>query len=151
MADVPDRSPAGPSKGVTHGGDQTAQPGQAAGMIPFGVNNPLDTGAPGSGGAGLNADPTIQTPVPGSIYGVATHDASTGAPGSSGTTNGSAGNANYTVDAYGWYSWMDASGGSTDTEGQSNNYGVNPGIPGLSTPKSTGAGSGPISHDHTGA
>lgn len=143
MADVPDRAPAGPSKGVTHGGDQTALPGQAAGKIPFGVANPLSTGAPGSGGAGLNPDPTIQAPVPGTVFGAGTADTSTGAPGGSGSSAGVKAGANYTVDAYGWYSFMDGSAGSVDTEGQANKYGTDPGIPGLNTPRTTGApGSG---------
>jgi len=151
MATIPDKEPAGPSKGVTHGGDQTAQPGQAAGGLFFGISNPLDTGAPGTGGAGVNPDPTVQTPVPNSVYGAQTDDVHTGAPGSSGTNGSVKTGANYTVDAYGWYSWMDAGSGSVDTESQGNKYGSDTGIPGLHTPKATGAGGGGISHDHTGA
>jgi hypothetical protein len=55
------------------------------------------------------------------------------------------------MDMYGWYSYQDGTGGSTDTEAQGNKYGTDTGIPGLHTPKATGAGGGPISHDHTGA
>ena len=154
MAITPDKEPAGPSKGVTHGGDQTAMPGQAAGKIPFGIANPLDTGAPGTGGAGIDPDPTIATPIPGSIYGAATDDVHTGAPGSVGASAPHATGANYTIDAGGWYSWMDASGGSVDTEGQQNNYGVDTGIPGLATPKTTGAPAsgdgGHVGHMHSG-
>lgn len=154
MAITPDKEPAGPSKGVTHGGDQTAMPGQAPGMIPFGINNPLSTGAPGTAGAGLNPEPTVQTPIPGSVYGASTDDVHTGAPGSNGATGPHATGANYTIDAYGWYSWMDASGGSTDTEAQGNNYGVDTGIPGLATPHGTGApksgDGGSVGHMHTG-
>ena len=154
MAITPDKEPAGPSKGVTHGGDQTAMPGQAAGMIPFGVNNPLATGAPGTGGAGLNAEPTVQTPIPTTIYGATTDDSATGAPGSMGASAPHKTGANYTIDAAGWYSWMDGVGGSMDTEGQKNNYGVDTGIPGLYTPKTTGAPNsgdgGNVGHMHTG-
>jgi len=154
MAITPDKEPAGPSKGVTHGGDQTAQPGQAAGGLAFGVSNPLNTGAPGSGGAGLNPDPTVQTPVPGSVFGAGTDDTSTGAPGGSGASAGVKTGANWTMDMYGWYSYQDGAGGSVDTEPQGNKYGSDAGIPGLSSayqPKSTGTGGGSISHDHTGA
>lgn len=148
-----DKSMGGPSKGTTHGGDQTAMPGQAAGKIPGGAANPLDTGAPGTGGVGMApSDPTLTAPVPSSIYGAPTDDSDTGAPGSSGTNAGVKAGANYTMDAYGWYTFMDCNGGSVDTEAQSNKYGSDTRIPGLHTPHSTGAGGGPsISHDHTGA
>lgn len=145
-----DKSMGGPAKGVTHGGDQTSMPGQAAGKLPFGAQNPLSTGAPGSGGTGPAGDPTLNSPVPGSVYGAGTDDTDTGAPGSSGTHGGVSTGANYTVDAYGAYSYMSQSGGSTDTEPQGNKYGSDTGIPGLYRPKSTGAtGGATISHDHT--
>jgi hypothetical protein len=154
MAITPDKEPAGPSKGVTHGGDQTAMPGQAAGKIPFGVGNPLDTGAPGSGGAGTNPDPTVQTPIPGSVFGAGTDDTSTGAPGGTNASAGVKTGANYTIDAAGWYSWMDGVGGSVDTEAQANKYGTDTGIPGLSHPTTTGAPNsgdgGHVGHMHTG-
>jgi hypothetical protein len=154
MAIRPDKEPAGPSKGYTRPGDQVNQPGQAEGMIPFGINSPLQTGAPGTGGAGLNPDPTVQTPIPTGIYGAATDDADTGAPGSNGASTPLKTGANYTIDAYGWYSWMDAAGGSVDTEAQGNNYGVDTGIPGLATPHTTGAPNsgdgGHVGHMHSG-
>jgi len=146
-----DKSTGGPAKGVTHGGDQTAMPGQAAGKLPFGVGNPLDTGAPGTGGTGPAGDPTLNSPVPGSVYGAQTDDVHTGAPGGAGAHSGVAGGANYTVDAYGWCTFTSGSGGSVDTEPQANKYGSDTGIPGLHTPRATGAGGGGISHDHTGA
>src|SRR5689334_16165219 len=139
-----DKTMGGPSKGKTHGGDQTAQVGQAAGMIPFGVQNPLSTGAPGSSGGGNAAsDPTLATPVPTSVFGAKTDVVSTGAPGSSGTNASSATGATYTQDTYGWRPRLDRTDGSVDTEAQYNKYGTDTGIPGLHTPKSTGApGSG---------
>lgn len=154
MAITPDKEPAGPAKGVTHGGDQTAQPGQAAGKLPADAPNSLTTGAPGTSGAGLNPDPTVQTPIPSSIYGVAINDTDTGAPGSALAGAVHETGANYTMDMGGWYSWQDAVGGSVDTEGQKNNYGTATGIPGISTPKTTGAPNsgdgGHVGHMHTG-
>lgn len=145
-----DKSMGGPAKGATHGGDQTAMPGQAAGRIPFGVGNPLDTGAPGTGGTGPSPDPTLQAPIPGSVYGAGTDDTDTGAPGSTGSNSPAGGGANFTMDAYGWYAFMDCTGGSTDTEAQGNKYGSDTHIPGLATPRTTGAPGGHIGHDHTG-
>lgn len=137
-----DKSMGGPAKGTTHGGDQTAMPGQAAGKLPLGIQNPLSTGAPGTGGAGPASDPTLNSPVPGSAYGAQNGDTSTGAPGSGGAHGGVATGANYTVDAYGAYSYMSEAGGSVDTEAQGNKYGTDTGIPGLYHPKSTGMGRG---------
>jgi len=154
MAITPDKEPVGPAKGITHGGDQTAMPGQAAGRIPFGIQNPLSTGAPGTGGAPINPDPTIQAPIPGSVFGAGIDDVHTGAPGSTAVAAPLKTGANYTIDAGGWYSWMDATGGSVDTEAQQNNYGTDTGIPGLATPKTTGAPNsgdgGHVGHTHNG-
>lgn|SRR5512146_2838334 len=139
-----DKSTGGPSKGTTHGGDQTSMPGQAAGGL-FAGHNPLSTGASGTGGAAPSPDPTLQVPVPGSVYGAGTDDTDTGAPGTGGTHGGVKTGASYTVDAYGAYSYMDEAGGSVDTEPQGNKYGSDARIPGLSSayqPKSTGAGGG---------
>lgn len=145
-----DKTMGGPAHGASHGGDQTAMPGQAAGKIPFGVQNPLSTGAPGTGGTGASPDPTLQAPVPGSVYGAATDDTDTGAPGSAGSNSPASGGASYTLDTYGWVSYMNLTGGSTDTEAQGNKYGSDTHIPGLYTPKSTGAPGGSVGHDHTG-
>lgn len=142
-----DKTMGGPSKGKTHGGDQTALPGQAGGEIPFGIANPLTTGAPGTGGTGPTSDPTLQAPIPASAYGAKNDDTDTGAPGSSGTSAPVATGANYTKDMYGAYTFEDATGGSVDTEAQSNKYGTDTRIPGLYTPKTTGApGSGGGGH-----
>lgn len=134
-----DKTMGGPAKGKSHGGDQTALPGQAAGKIPFGIQNPLNTGAPGSGGTGGAPDPTVQSPVPSSVFGAKTDDTSTGAPGGSGSHGSVATGASYTEDSYGWTPRKDMSGGSVDTEAQGNKYGSDTGIPGLKTPKGTGA------------
>jgi hypothetical protein len=76
------------------------------------------------------------------MYGAQNDDDHTGAPGTAGEHAGTQGGANYTVDAYGAYTYMSEGGGSTDTEAQANKYGSPTHIPGLETPKSTGAGSG---------
>lgn len=147
-----DRTTGGPSKGKAHGGDQTAQPGQAPGMLAFGIKNPLTTGAPGGTGAGTTSDPTLQTSIPDSAFGAKTDDTATGAPGSSGSSPGGESGASYTKDAYGWYPRLDATGGSTDTEAQANKYGTDTGIPGLHTPHTTGApGSGGGGHVTNGS
>lgn len=138
-----DKATGGPAKGQTHGGDQTAMPGQAAGKIPFGVKNPLTTGAPGTGGTAPSPDPTLQAPVPASAYGAKNDDAATGAPGTSGTSETVATGASYTKMYDGAYPMDSATGGSVDTEAQSNKYGTDTRIPGLHTPTTTGApGSG---------
>jgi hypothetical protein len=134
-----DKTMGGPAKGQSHGGDQTALPGQAAGKLPFGISNPLNTGAPGTGGTGPASDPTLQAPVPASSFGASNDDTDTGAPGSSGTTAGVAAGATYTKDMYGAYPMDSATGGSVDTEAQSNKYGSDTRIPGLHTPSGTGA------------
>jgi len=135
-----DKTLGGPAKGITAGGDQTALPGQAAGKIPFGIQNPLATGAPGTGGVGnAPSDPTLQAPVPSSIYGAQTDDSATGAPGSMGTSAPVKAGATYTKDYYGAYSHESMTGGSVDTEAQSNKYGCDTGIPGLHVPDGTGA------------
>lgn len=134
-----DRTTGGPSKGKTHGGDQTALPGQAAGQIPFGVKSPQSTGAPGTGGAGYSSDVTEQTPVPATNFGAASHNTDTGAPGTSGSGSGVATGATYTKTYDGAYSHEDANGGSVDTESQANKYGTDTGIPGLHVPTTTGA------------
>lgn len=145
-----DKTMGGPSKGTTHGGDQTAMPGQAAGKLPFGATNPLSTGAPGTGGTGPSPDPTLQAPVPASVYGASTDDTDTGSPGSAGIHGGVKTGANYTVDSYGSYPRTDAAGGSVDSEGQANKYGTDTRIPGLRTPRTTGVSGGTtLSHDHT--
>lgn len=141
-----DKSMGGPSKGYAHGGDQTAMPGQAAGKLPFGLANPQSTGAPGSGGTGPSGDPTLQAPVPGSMYGAQNDDVHTGAPGSAGVTTGVKSGASYTVDAYGAYTYMNETGGSVDTEAQGNKYGSDTRIPGLRVPRSTGTGDGSPMH-----
>lgn len=143
MAD--DKTTGGPSKGKTHGGDQTQQPGQAPGKIPFGVQNPLSTGAPGSASVGSagGSDPTVASPVPTSVFGAKTDDTSTGAPGGSGASAGVATGATYTQDSYGWRPRIDRTDGSVDTEAQGNKYGTDTGIPGLKTPKGTGAQASP--------
>jgi hypothetical protein len=147
-----DKTMGGPAKGQSHGGDQTALPGQAAGKIPFGISNPLNTGAPGSGGTGPSPDPTLQAPVPASAFGASTDDTSTGAPGSTGTMAGVAAGATYTKDSYGSYPMDNMTGGSVDTEAQSNKYGSDTRIPGLHTPKTTGApGSGGGAHVTNGS
>lgn len=133
-----DRTTGGPSKGKTHGGDQTALPDQAGGKIPFGIQNPLSTGAPGSSGVSGASDPTLQTPVPTTAFGAKTDDTNTGAPGGSGAHGTAASGATYTQDTYGWRPRIDATGGSVDTEAQANKYGSDTGIPGLKVPKGTG-------------
>jgi len=135
-----DKTLGGPAKGKPRGGDQTALPGQAAGKIPFGIQNPLDTGAPGTAGIGMApSDATLQAPVPGTIFGAKTADAATGAPGGSGASAGVATGATYTLDSYGASPRQDMSGGSVDTEAQANKYGTDTGIPGLHVPDGTGA------------
>jgi hypothetical protein len=138
-----DKTMGGPSKGQSHGGDQTALPGQAAGKIPFGIKNPLTTGAPGSGGTGPSPDPTLPAPVPTDAFGAHTDDTHTGAPGTSGTTEVVATGASYTADCMDAYPRQNMTGGSVDTEAQSNKYGSDTRIPGLHVPSGTGApGSG---------
>lgn len=135
-----DKTLGGPAKGVTAGGDQTALPGQAAGKIPFGIKNPLATGAPGTGGVGMApSDATLQAPVPATVFGAKTDDSSTGAPGGSGVSANVATGATYTLDSYGASPRQNMTGGSVDTEAQSNKYGSDTGIPGLHTPDGTGA------------
>lgn len=135
-----DKTLGGPAKGISAGGDQTALPGQAAGKIPFGIQNPLATGAPGTGGVGsAPSDPTLTAPVPTSAYGAENSDTATGAPGSSGVSPHVATGATYTVDSYGWAPRQNMTGGSVDTEAQANKYGTDTGIPGLNTPDGTGA------------
>src|ERR1700742_3652218 len=118
-----DRTTGGPSKGKTHGGDQTSLPGQAPGKLPFGIQNPQSTGAPGSGGGGIGSDVTMQTPLPSSAFGAKTDDTDTHAPGSSGSSAGVATGASYTKAYDGAYPYEDATGGSVDTEAQANKYG----------------------------
>jgi hypothetical protein len=138
-----DKTMGGPSKGQSHGGDQTALPGQAAGKLPFGIKNPLSTGAPGTGGTAPSPDPTLQAPVPASAFGAQNDDTSTGAPGTSGTSEVVATGAAYTVDSMDAYPRVSMTGGSVDTEPQSNKYGSDTRIPGLAVPRTTGApGSG---------
>lgn len=135
-----DKTLGGPAKGKTVGGDQTALPGQAAGKIPFGVQNPLATGAPGSAGGGdAPSHATLQTPIPISIFGAKTDDSATGAPGGSGGSAHVATGATYTLDSYGASPRQDMTGGSVDTEAQVNKYGSDTGIPGLNVPDGTGA------------
>lgn len=134
-----DRTTGGPSKGKTHGGDQTSLPGQAPGKLPFGIQNPQSTGAPGSGGAGMASDVTMQTPTPTTAFGAKTDVMDTGAPGTSGSSPNGAKGATYTKDSLDAYPREDAVGGSVETEAQANKYGVDTGIPGLKTPKGTGA------------
>lgn len=137
-----DKTTGGPSKGKTHGGDQTALPGQAAGQIPFGIKTSLATGAPGTGGTGPASDPTMASPTPTSVFGAATDTMHTGAPGTSGSSPSGESGATWTKDSLDAYPRVDATGGSTETEAQANKYGTDTGIPGLHVPKSTGAGSG---------
>jgi hypothetical protein len=134
-----DKTLGGPAKGITVGGDQTALPGQAAGKLPFGIQNPLSTGAPGTGGTGLASDPTLQAPVPTAAYGAQNDDADTGAPGGNGVSAHVATGATYTLDSYGASPRQNMTGGSVDTEAQSNKYGTDTGIPGLHVPDGTGA------------
>ncbi len=135
-----DKNLGGPAKGKTHGGDQTQLPGQAGGKIPFGIQNPLSTGAPGSNGSGnAPSHPTLQTPIPASVFGAKADNTDTGAPGGSGSSSGVTTGATYTEDSYGWSPRHDMTGGSVDTEAQGNKYGSDTGIPGLKTPKGTGA------------
>jgi len=139
-----DKTTGGPSKGKSHGGDQTAMPGAAGGKIPFGIQNPLSTGAPGSSGnTATPSDPTVVSPVPTSVFGAKTDDTDTGAPGGSGSKSGVSTGATYTQDSYGWSPRIDQTGGSVDTEAQANKYGTDTGIPGLKTPKGTGAQASP--------
>lgn len=136
-----DKTTGGPAKGQTHGGDQTALPGQAGGGIPFGIQNPLTTGAPGTAsGVSGGPDPTLTAPVPGSVFGSPTDDTATGAPGTSGASAGAATGASWTVDTIGGSPRTDMSGGSVDTESQGNKYGSNTleGVAG-NQPTSTGA------------
>jgi hypothetical protein len=139
-----DKTLGGPAHGTPMSGDQTALPGQAAGKIPFGIKNPLSTGAPGTAGVGMTpSDPTLTAPVPTSIYGASTDDTATGAPGGNGFHDTVATGATYTLDTYGWVTQINMTGGSVDTEAQANKYGSDTGVPGLHTPKTTGApGSG---------
>lgn len=135
-----DKTLGGPAKGKTAPGDQTALPGQAAGKIPFGIQNPLATGAPGTGGVGMApSDPTLTAPVPTSAYGAKNGDTATGAPGTSGASPHLATGATYTLDSYGASPRQDMTGGSVDTEAQGNKYGTDTGIPGLHVPDGTGA------------
>lgn len=134
-----DKTMGGPAKGHSHGGDQTALPGQAAGDLPFGVRNPLETGAPGTSGAGAASDPTLQTPLPTHAFGAVMNVGHTGAPGTSGSSAGVATGATYTIDSLDARPRIDAVGGSVDTEAQANKYGTDTGIPGLHTPNTTGA------------
>lgn len=134
-----DRTTGGPSKGKSHGGDQTALPGQAAGDLPFGIQNPLSTGAPGSSGGGVSSDVTEQTPIPASNFGAKSANTDTGAPGSSGAMSTVATGATYTIDPLDARPREDMSGGSVDTEAQANKYGTDTGIPGLYHPAGTGA------------
>ena len=111
-----DKTMGGPSKGKSHGGDQTSLPGQAGGKIPFGIQNPLSTGAPGSAGnTATPSDPTVNSPVPTSVFGAKADDTATGAPGGSGTKAGVATGASYTEDSYGWSPRKDMTGGSVDS------------------------------------
>lgn len=140
-----DKTTGGPAKGKTHGGDQTSLPGQAAGKIPFGISNPLSTGAPGTQGqGGAPSDSTVTTPVSTTSFGAKADNTDTGAPGTSGASSGVASGATYTKDSLDAYPREDATGGSVDTEAQSNKYGSAT-LPGLvgHQPKTTGApGSG---------
>lgn len=137
-----DKTMGGPAKGITAPGDQTALPGQAAGGLPFGIQNPLSTGAPGTAGVdGAPSDATVPAPIPSSVVGGApTDDTATGAPGSSGATAGVATGATYTLDSYGGSPRQDKTGGSVDTEAYANKYGTNTlwGVMG-NQPKGTGA------------
>lgn len=138
-----DKTMGGPSKGKTHSGDQTATPGAAAGKLPFGINNPLNTGAPGTSGyTGTPSDPTVTSPVSDTSFGAKADNTATGAPGTTGSSPSGSGGATYTKDSIDAYPREDATGGSTETEAQANKYGVDTGIPGLKTPRSTGAGAG---------
>lgn len=135
-----DKTTGGPSKGKTHSGDQTALPGQAAGQIPFGVRNPLATGAPGTSGyAGTPNDPTEVSPVSSDSFGAKAANTATGAPGTSGSSPAVETGASWTKDSLDAYPRTDATGGSVDTEAQANKYGTDTGIPGLRTPRTTGA------------
>jgi hypothetical protein len=148
-----DNQTSGAGKGRGRAGDQTSQPGQASGMLPFGIANPLGTGAPGT--AGNASSPQDPTTVPGqnpsTVFGSPT-DTKTGAPGSAGASAHVATGASYT-DRFAMLSGGtkgDMTGGSVDTEGQSNKYGSStmPGIAGKGQPKDTGAGNGRQNHNH---
>jgi hypothetical protein len=150
-----DNQTSGAGKGRGRAGDQTSQPGQASGLLPFGISNPLGTGAPGtSGGAPGPQDPTtVPGQVPGSVFGAST-DTKTGAPGSAGASTSVATGASYT-DPFAHLSGGNSgnmTGGSVDTESQGNKYGSStmPGIAGSGSPKDTGVGHGTLSHDHNG-
>lgn len=135
-----DKTTGGPSKGKTHSGDQTAMPGQAPGKLPFGINSPQSTGAPGSAGYhGTPSDATVTTPVNTNSFGAKAANTDTGAPGGSGASAGVATGATWTKDSIDAYPREDATGGSVDTEAQANKYGSStmPGIVGHQ-PKSTG-------------
>lgn len=127
-------------------------------MLPFGLNNPMSTGAPGSSYYGGSTDATNQ---PGQAEGEmgaygAQAPQQTGSPGSQGaTTANEPAGASYTVDSYGWAPREAATGGSTDTQGAANNYGSNtmPGVAGIGQPSGTGApasggGSQAPNHNH---
>lgn len=136
-----DRTTGGPAKGKTHGGDQTSLPGQAAGKMPFGISNPLSTGAPGTQGQSPGGgDVTVTTPVSTTSFGAKADNVDTGAPGSGGAHSTVQTGATYTKDSIDAYPREDASGGSVDTEAQSNKYGSAT-LPGLvgNQPKTTGA------------
>lgn len=147
-----DRTTGGPAKGKTHGGDQTALPGQAPGKLPFGINNPLSTGAPGTQGQSPGApDATVTTPVSTTSFGAKADNVDTGAPGGSGASAGVATGATYTKDSLDAYPREDASGGSIDTEAQANKYGSDTGIPGLKVPKGTGVPGPSAGYGSTGS
>ncbi len=144
-----DKQTDGKGKGTPRPGDQTTQPGQYPSKMPFGIQVPTSTGAPGSSPAPSGPDDATTKPgqVPMSVFGMPV-DEHTGAPGSAGASAGVAGGATYTDPfatlAGGGKGSM--SGGSTDSEAQANKYGTNTmwGVAGPGQPDSTGAGHGTV-------
>jgi hypothetical protein len=137
----------GAGKGRGRAGDQTSQPGQAEGLLPFGIKNSTSTGLPGTdvGHPGPGDPTTVPGQVPSDVFGQPTAT-KTGMAGSTGASTSAESGASYT-DPFaflGGGSKGDASGGSTETESQANHYGDNTmvGIEGAGQPTSTGVNQG---------
>lgn len=141
-----DKQTSGQAKGLGHPGDQTAMPGQAQGHLPYG-NQTLSTGLAGTtpDTSGPQDNTTVPGQNPDSVFGVS-NPHGTGLDGSAGATEGVSGGATYTdpFAIIGGGTKGDASGGSTDTEGQANKYGSSSmvGIAGSGQPTSTGVDKG---------
>jgi hypothetical protein len=156
MGDVSGARETGAVSGTATGADPTNEPGQYPGSL-FGVALPQGTGASGSSGAAPGADPTnepgqLTEGISGSGPSVV---ADSGAPGTTGATNGASGPDRVTYTRPGSFlsgtnvqeTVSDSISGTNDwTQAIDGSYGSGPQLPGVqgNMPSGTGAGGGRV-------